>query len=180
MSYGRYNKYLITVFLSSLCLLGSVNQAHAETAPRQSDDELALLLARYTDKTEELVRESLEHIGVDYSYGGTSPDEGFDCSGFVQWVFRAAVGENLPRTAKAQSRAGRSVQKNELRPGDLIFFNTLRRAFSHVGVYLGDGHFIHSPRKGAYVRVDDMRKKYWTQRFNGARRVFEDTILWAD
>ncbi|MDR2506481.1 MAG: C40 family peptidase [Candidatus Accumulibacter sp.] len=164
----------------SICLPGSVSQACAETAPRQSDDELTLLLARYTDKTEELVRESLEHIGVDYSYGGTSPDEGFDCSGFVQWVFRAAVGENLPRTAKAQSQAGRSVRKNELQPGDLIFFNTLRRAFSHVGVYLGDGHFIHSPRRGAYVRVDDMRKKYWAQRFNGARRVFDDTTSWAD
>ncbi|MDR1276216.1 MAG: C40 family peptidase [Candidatus Accumulibacter sp.] len=170
-----YGKYLIMFFFSLACVFGGVSRIAAEEIP-EVPDELALLLERYTDKSGELIRASIKHVNTDYRYGGASPEEGFDCSGFVQWVFKEAVGKELPRTAKAQSKFGRAVRRNELEPGDLIFFNTLRRAFSHVGIYVGKGHFIHSPRTGAKIRVDDMRGKYWSQRFSGARRVVENTL----
>jgi cell wall-associated NlpC family hydrolase len=77
----------------------------------------------------------------------------------------------LPRRADEQAKATQSIDRNELKPGDLVFFNTMRRTFSHVGIYLGDGKFIHSPHSGSSVRVDDMREAYWNKRFTGARRV---------
>ena len=113
-------------------------------------------------------------IGVPYRRGGTSVLMGFDCSGFVKNVYEQALGAVLPRSAAEQARATEKIQKAELRPGDLVFFNTMKRAFSHVGIYIGDGKFIHSPSAGETVRVDDMAQSYWAKRFNGARRVLED------
>jgi cell wall-associated NlpC family hydrolase len=113
---------------------------------------------------------AIDYVGIRYRRGGQSPETGFDCSGFVSHVFREAVGLILPHNAKAMSRSGDVVRKNELQPGDLVFFNTMRRAFSHVGIYLGDNRFIHSPAPGGEVRVEDMGSRYWKARFNGARR----------
>ena len=85
---------------------------------------------------------------------------------YKRQVFRDAVGLLLPRTAKEQSEVGNVVDKTELKPGDLVFFNTRRRALSHVGSYLGDNRFMHSPRTGAEVRVEDMSQSYWVKRYN--------------
>ncbi|GHU31544.1 hypothetical protein AGMMS50256_20180 [Betaproteobacteria bacterium] len=126
----------------------------------------------YTNSTKDLVLKGLELVGIDYRRGGTNPDKGLDCSGFVQVVFRDALGELLPRTAREQSKVGNRVDnKSELKPGDLVFFNTMRRAFSHVGIYLGDNRFLHAPRPGKEIKVDDMSKSYWVKRYNGARRI---------
>jgi cell wall-associated NlpC family hydrolase len=121
----------------------------------------------------ELVVSAMNFVGVRYRRGGNSADEGFDCSGFTRHVFENSLGLVLPRRAEQQaSRAGLlEVARDELRPGDLVFFNTMRRAFSHVGIYVGDGKFIHAPRSGASVRIEDMRDGYWTRRFDGARRA---------
>lgn len=110
-------------------------------------------------------------LGIDYRYGGQSPTTGFDCSGLVTHVFREAYGLRLPRTSYAQSRAGPNILPTELEAGDLVFFNTLNRPFSHVGIYLGDGRFVHAPRTGARVRVERFDGAYWIKRFDGARRV---------
>ncbi len=118
----------------------------------------------------ETVARALELIGIRYRRGGTSPETGFDCSGFVDHVFES-LGLILPRTAREISKSGETVKKSELQPGDLVFFNTMRRAFSHVGIYLGDNLFIHAPASGGQVRIEDLREKYWGKRFNGARRV---------
>lgn len=125
------------------------------------------------DKASELVIASMNFLGVGYRRGGDSADEGFDCSGFVRHMVQSTAGLLLPRRAdeQAQSTAVVPIGRDELRPGDLVFFNTLRRAFSHVGIYVGDNKFIHSPRTGSSVRVEDMRQSYWVTRFNGARRV---------
>lgn len=120
-----------------------------------------------------LVNNAMVFLGVDYRYGGASADTGFDCSGFVQEVFKNTVGRVLPRSAAQQAAAAQTIQKEELRPGDLVFFNTMRRAFSHVGIYIGDGKFVHSPSTGSTVRVDSMSAEYWQNRFNGARRVID-------
>lgn len=118
-----------------------------------------------------LVVNAMGFLGVPYKYGGNSAETGFDCSGFVRAVFEQSVGKVLPRRADQQAASTQAIDRSELKPGDLVFFNTMKRAFSHVGIYVGDGKFIHSPRAGSHVRVEDMRVAYWQTRFNGARRV---------
>lgn len=119
----------------------------------------------------ELVVTAMGFLGVPYRRGGNSFETGLDCSGFVRAIYHQTVGLLLPRQAAEQAQATREIAKEELRPGDLVFFNTLRRAYSHVGIYIGEGKFIHSPRPGGQVRVEDMQMSYWKTRFNGARRV---------
>ena len=130
------------------------------------------LLERYTSATQEVILEGLRLVGVRYQLGGTS-ENGLDCSGFVQKVFQNSVGAYLPRTAREQSEIGTQVDINQLKAGDLVFFNTMRRTFSHVGIYLGDNHFLHAPRSGAEVRIENMDSSYWMSRYNGARRIIE-------
>jgi len=122
-------------------------------------------------KASEMVIQAMGLLGVPYKRGGSSEEKGFDCSGFVRHMFEKSVGLVLPRRAEEQARVTEEINKSELKPGDLVFFNTMRRTFSHVGIYVGDGQFIHSPRAGHSVRVEDMRSAYWQKRFNGARRV---------
>ena len=118
-----------------------------------------------------LTASALDLIGIRYRWGGTSPESGLDCSGLVRYVFQQVTGVTLPRTAKEMSRLGDKVALPDLKPGDLVFFNTRRFAFSHVGIYLGDNHFIHAPRRGREVEVATIDGSYWQQRFNGARRL---------
>jgi len=110
-------------------------------------------------------------IGVDYKYGGESPETGLDCSGLVRYVFQQVTGITLPRTAKEMSRVGDKVALEDLKPGDLVFFNTRSFAFSHVGIYLGENRFIHAPSRGREVEVVAFDKGFWQKRFNGARRL---------
>lgn len=126
------------------------------------------------DRTSNLISTAMGFMGVPYRRGGSSAETGFDCSGFVRTIYEQAKGMVLPRKASEQAAATEVIDKKDLQPGDLVFFNTMRRAFSHVGIYLGDGKFIHAPRSGAEVRVEDMGIAYWAKRFNGARRVAQD------
>ncbi len=119
----------------------------------------------------ELVLRTLSLLGVNYRFGGNSPDTGLDCSGLVRHVFREAVGLVLPRRAEEISHRGERIEPAQLKPGDLVFFNTLRRAFSHVGVYIGNNQFVHAPSSGGSVRIERMDQVYWSRRFDGARRI---------
>lgn len=119
----------------------------------------------------EAVARALDLVGIRYRRGGTLPETGFDCSGFVGYVFREGIGLVLPRTSREISKSGEVVRKSELQPGDLVFFNTMRRGFSHVGIYLGDNFFVHAPASGGEVRVENMNAAYWGKRYNGARRI---------
>ena len=136
-------------------------------------DAASAAVERAQDGAAELVLTALNFLDVNYRYGGNSATEGFDCSGFTRYVFASVLGLTLPRRADEQAhQAGwLDVTTDELRPGDLVFFNTMRRAFSHVGIYVGDGKFIHSPRSGAQVRIESLRSGYWQRRFDGARRA---------
>lgn len=127
-----------------------------------------------SDRTSTLVAGAMGFIGVPYRRGGNSAETGLDCSGLVRAVYNQTMGLMLPRRAEEQAAATEKIERTELKPGDLVFFNTMRRAFSHVGVYIGDGKFIHAPRTGATVRIEDMNGSYWQRRFNGARRVQAD------
>ena len=153
--------------------LAAASIAGAAASEQQKPAEELSLFERYTNSAQDLILKGLELVGVNYRRGGTNPDLGLDCSGFVQLVFKDALGLILPRTAREQSQVGDTIDKSELKPGDLVFFNTMRHAFSHVGIYLGDNRFLHSPRTGSEVRVEDMRQSYWVKRYNGARRVVE-------
>jgi len=164
--------------LSMLCFFG----AHAAPNSAAHDDLDLLLIQRGVvqavvdvgqnvgSQASDLVVNAMGFLGVPYRRGGTGI-QGFDCSGFVQAMYENTLGLVLPHNAKAQAAVTEKIDKSELQPGDLVFFNTLRRAFSHVGIYIGDGKFIHSPRPGGEVRIEDMRESYWVKRFNGARRV---------
>lgn len=118
-----------------------------------------------------MVTTAMKFLGVKYRYGGDAPGQGFDCSGLVAYAAEKSLGLKLPRTASGQAREGISVDRDELRRGDLVFFNTLGRRYSHVGIYLGDHKFVHAPRTGAAIRVDSMDMAYWRKRYNGARRL---------
>ncbi|RZT97831.1 C40 family peptidase [Rivibacter subsaxonicus] len=133
------------------------------------------LAAEASDWATGLIGSAMNFLGVRYRRGGQSVEQGFDCSGFTRHVFEASVGLMLPRRSKEQASTPGwlKVERAELKPGDLVFFNTLRSTFSHVGIYVGDGKFIHAPRTGGKVRVEDMRVAYWSKRFNGARRAPE-------
>lgn len=171
----------------SIVLLSACAWAHA--APSQSDyASMDRLLAdrglishlshrlqsakdSVSDRASLLVSSAMGLLGVPYHYGGNDADSGLDCSGLVRLVYEQSLGKVLPRRAADQAAATEAIDSSELKPGDLVFFNTMKRAFSHVGIYVGEGKFIHAPRSGAQVRIEDMRIGYWTTRFNGARRV---------
>ena len=151
---------------------------------RNSADPIGSFLARSKngaglivgDINHPLARQALTQLGIRYRWGGKSPETGFDCSGFVRHMYEKSVGLVLPRRAEEQAKVTEEINRSELKPGDLVFFNTMKRTFSHVGIYVGDGKFIHAPRPGKSVRVDDMREAYWQKRFNGARRVQVDKL----
>ena len=170
-----------TRFALTVTLLLSVN---AYAAPSQSGDDLDKLLTEkgvlnqleqvrqsVSTKASELVVDAMGFLGVPYKRGGNTAETGFDCSGFVRAMYKQSVGFILPRRAEQQAAATQNIEKSDLKPGDLVFFNTLKRTFSHVGIYVGQGRFIHAPKPGAEVRVDSMSGSYWASRFDGARRV---------
>lgn len=119
----------------------------------------------------ELMFRALDMVGTKYKFGGSSRETGFDCSGFVRHLFDVVLQTPLPRTSYEMSRLGDKVMLADLEVGDLVFYNTLKRAYSHVGMYIGDGRFIHSPSRGRSVEIVDMKDRYWATRFNGARRL---------
>ncbi|VVE24983.1 Murein DD-endopeptidase MepH [Pandoraea aquatica] len=129
------------------------------------------LLSNVTDKASDVVLGALNYIGVRYKYGGNTPDSGLDCSGFVRYVFQDTLNFMLPRRSEEMSQVGERIAKTDLKPGDLVFFNTMRRSFSHVGIYIGGDKFVHAPATGGKIRVEDLRESYWSARYNGARRV---------
>jgi cell wall-associated NlpC family hydrolase len=119
----------------------------------------------------ELVLRAMTLLGINYKFGGNTPETGFDCSGFVRYVFKEAFGVTLPRRAEEISQKGQRIGVEQLVPGDLVFFNTLKRTFSHVGIYIGNNQFVHAPSSGGGVRVENIDKSYWQTRFDGARRL---------
>ncbi|WP_411883064.1 C40 family peptidase [Polaromonas sp. YR568] len=168
----------------ALIIASALLAAGVHAAPGNSGDDMDKLLAdkglltkidhvrqSVSNKASELVVNAMGFLGVPYKRGGNTAETGFDCSGFVRAIYEQSVGLLLPRRAEQQAAATQRIEKNELQPGDLVFFNTMRRAFSHVGIYVGDGKFIHSPKPGAEVRVESLSVSYWQRRFDGARRV---------
>jgi cell wall-associated NlpC family hydrolase len=135
------------------------------------------LVDSVSGKSDELINRAMEVIGVRYRWDTELPQSGLDGSSFVGYVFKDKLGFLLPRKSTQMSRVGKPITREELQPGDLVFFNTMRLTFSHVGIYVGDNKFIHSPSKGTSVRVDDLSSLYWDKRFDGARRLYGSESL---
>lgn len=135
---------------------------------------LAAPVVRGADAGAEVTLQALALVGVPYRFGSDDPARGLDCSGLVRHVFRAAAALELPRRSEEIGRLGSAVARAELQPGDLLFFNTRGRPYSHVAVYVGDGRFVHAPARFGRVRVEAMDDRYWQRRFNGARRLLNN------
>lgn len=174
-----HTPYLVCILLAIASTACSANPAvpaktdlllerQLQSSPANSPD---IDEASWPERAREVLVNALSLTGVRYQYGGNSPESGFDCSGFVRYVYQQAGNLTLPHGARAISQLGKTIPKSELQPGDLVFFNTLRSTFSHVGIYLGNNRFIHSPSSGGGVRVEDMQDHYWQKRFNGAQRI---------
>jgi cell wall-associated NlpC family hydrolase len=146
-------------------------QTSTQATPAPAEGGAKSFLSGMAGKAGDVVVGALNMIGVRYRWGGNTPDSGLDCSGFVRYVFQDTLGLSLPRRAEEMSRVGEKVSMSNLKPGDLVFFNTMRRTFSHVGIYIGDNKFVHSPSTGSTIRVDDLDDGYWEKRFTGARRI---------
>ncbi|MFM0323062.1 C40 family peptidase [Caballeronia glebae] len=152
-------------------IFSSSRSSDANADAASSPSGAKSFLSGVASKAGDVVVGALNMIGVRYRWGGNTPDSGLDCSGFVRYVFQDTLGMTLPRRAEEMSRVGEKVTVADLKPGDLVFFNTMRRSFSHVGIYIGDNKFVHSPSTGSTIRVDDMEDGYWEKRFQGARRI---------
>ena len=154
---------LVSLALALGCVVGSA----------RADPEAPTRPVSLQERASGLVIAALNFLGVPYQRGGNDSDSGFDCSGFTRHVFQLSLGLVLPRRVDDQASASGlvSVERTELRPGDLVFFNTLKRSFSHVGIYVGEGRFIHAPRSGSEVRIENLRLAYWAERYTGARRA---------
>ncbi|TCS70885.1 NlpC/P60 family protein [Sulfuritortus calidifontis] len=140
------------------------------SAPSRAEDSLSEDIRQQTTP----LLQALKLLGTPYKFGGSSPDKGVDCSGLVRHVYKQGADIALPRSAKAMSQNGEAVAKADLKPGDLVFFNTLKRPFSHVGIYAGDGKFVHaSSRREKQVTISNLDDGYWAKRFNGARRLVQ-------
>ena len=158
----------INIVLSG-CAGQSVRLPDARPEPEPAAATVPLINA--TDKASGVALQALAHLGTPYRVGGLSPQTGFDCSGLVAYVYREGAGLALPRNTFDLSRLGEPVERAALRPGDLVFYNTQQREYSHVGIYLGEERFIHAPSNGGEVRVENLSASYWMRRYNGARRV---------
>lgn len=130
--------------------------------------------APYTQTMNDLAIYAMGLADTPYRYGGNTPDGGLDCSGFVDHVFLKVLGRRLPRTSREISRIGMNVERRDLRPGDLVFFNTRDEPYSHVGIYVGEGRFVHAPGSGKAISLAVMEQKYWRMRYDGARRIGGD------
>ena len=162
--------FCVAISGCSTLSIGPVSEPVAVASPAPAPAPHASSTDQVSLRAEALLQ-ALLALGIDYRYGGQSPTTGFDCSGLVAHVYLEAYGKRLPRNTKGQSQVGDSVASTALEAGDLVFFNTLNRPYSHVGIYLGDGRFLHAPKAGARVRVERMDVAYWTKRFDGARRI---------
>jgi len=125
-------------------------------------------------KRSEVAMAALSLLDTPYRYGGRYPEQGFDCSGLVAYVMHSAADVRLPHNSAQIAQLGRPVSSRKLNPGDLVFFNTLNRPLSHVGVYIGEGQFINAPSSGGRVRIDSLANPYFAQRFEGARTLFAE------
>jgi cell wall-associated NlpC family hydrolase len=157
----------LTLILSGL-ILGGCSTPTRKPAPQST---IAKFKEDTSVGTEGISIAAMGLVGVPYRFGGNTPAGGFDCSGLIVYVYNNAAGIKLPRTVQEMSRAGQTIRNDAPAPGDLVFFNTTGERYSHAGIYVGHGRFVHAPSKGGTVRLDQMTSPYWAARYTEARRI---------
>ena len=157
----------LTLILSGLILGG----CSTPTRKPASQSTIAKFKEDTSVGTEGISIAAMGLVGVPYRFGGNTPAGGFDCSGLIVYVYNNAAGIKLPRTVQEMSRAGQTIRNDAPAPGDLVFFNTTGERYSHAGIYVGQGRFVHAPSKGGTVRLDQMTSPYWAARYTEARRI---------
>ena len=170
-SIRRMNRLTCAAGIAALATLAAPAAADNASFAGSARATVSEVAGKVRDGAQDLAVYALGLLGVRYRFGGESPESGLDCSGLVRHVFQQVTGVTLPRTAKEMSRVGDGIARHELEPGDLVFFNTRRMPFSHVGIYLGGNRFVHAPARGREVEVADLGNRYWQRQFDGARRV---------
>jgi cell wall-associated NlpC family hydrolase len=169
---GRAPRRRAPLFVAAALALGLALPANADDSGVRSFAQSTRDTATGAlQRAQDIAIYALGLIGVDYKFGGNTPESGLDCSGLIRYVFQEVTGVTLPRTSKELARLGDKVDPRDLKPGDLVFFNTRKFAFSHVGIFLGDGRFIHAPSRGREVEIVAFDGPYWKRRFDGARRL---------
>lgn len=163
-----YRPVLIGYFLMLPAFAAAAEFSFAEAAEEITP---ASAEAKSHEIIPDVIMYALSMVGVNYKWGGQTPETGLDCSGFVSHVFSHAAGVALPHNAYAISRIGMKIHPLELQPGDLVFYKTLRKTFSHVGIYLGENRFVHASSTAGDIMISNMRDRYWARHFNGARRL---------
>lgn len=164
---------LLVCLLIAACSSSPVRKTTVSASkPRQPSLSSERLRIKDTQQANEIVLFSLGLLDTGYHFGGKNPEAGLDCSGMVGYVVEQTTGLRLPHNAAKIAEQTRPIDRNELRPADLVFFNTSGQTFSHMGIYLGDGKFIHAPSSGGRVRVDQLDSAYFANRFSGARTLF--------
>ena len=146
---------------------------HSNNAPassRQSSSSGSRSSSGSHDEAGDLIMNAMSLIGLSYRFGGNSPTQGLDCSGFMQYIFKRSMGITLPRTSAEMATVGQQVDRANLKPGDMVFFGGGGRV-SHVGMYIGNDRFIHAPRTGRDIEITSMNGNYWKSRYITARRV---------
>ena len=141
--------------------------------PGSSPETIAQASQQVSEKGNEVVLYALGLIGTGYRFGGKNPEAGLDCSGMVSYIYGRAAGLKVSGSAADIARHGRAIDRAELRPGDLVFFNTQNRSFSHVGMFIGDARFVHAPSTNGRVRIDRLSDSYFASRFEAARTFFD-------
>ncbi len=150
--------------LAALSIAAAVIARGADAAEVERDDG---------SLRSDIVVRALTLIDTPYRYGGSTPASGFDCSGLVRFVFQSVGAPQLPRRSEDIGKLGEPITRSQLEPGDLVFFNTLARAYSHVAIYIGEGRFLHAPARNGRVRIEGLDDRYWRTRFDGARRLID-------
>ena len=158
---------------ASLVLALSLFLAACGSLPPTPERGASTRSTNYSETGIEVTLFALGLIDTGYRFGGKNPEAGLDCSGMVSYIYGQAAGLRVQGSAADIARNSRTIPRDELRPGDLVFFNTLNRSFSHVGIYIGDRRFIHAPSKNGKVRIDHLSDRYYAQRFEAARTFFD-------
>ena len=160
--------------LSSLLLVALAACTSAPPAPEALPGKSpGALQSGYSEKGQEVAIYAMGLIDTGYRFGGKNPEAGLDCSGMVSYIYGKSAGVQLLGSARDMARKGRTVERANLRPGDLVFFNTRNAPFSHVGIYIGDDRFVHAPSSNGRVRIDPLSASYYAKRFETARRYFD-------
>lgn len=168
--------FLLTCAVTASMLLGGCSTAPGVATPApavgrpppQADGYFAL---DGEHQTQEMVLFALGLLDTGYRFGGRNPDAGLDCSGMVAYIVENISGRRLPHNAAQIADRTRPIVVDNLKPGDLVFFNTLKRRHSHMGIYIGDGRFVHAPNSRGRVRVERLDNRYFAQRIDGARTL---------